>query len=67
MQLVIIAVVAHQIIVGAALDDLTFVDDIDHVGILDGRQPVSDGNRGAGLHQLEECVLHKPLALCVKG
>ena len=50
----------------APLHNLSFVQHAYLVGVLDGRQAVGNGHGGARLHQLEQCVLHQPLALGIE-
>lgn len=63
----IIAILFHEFIMGTAFYDLPLMDDIDHVGVLDGGQAVGNGNSGPGLHQFEKRILHKTLALGVES
>ena len=54
--------VPEQVPVRPRLDHLSAVDDVDHVGVDDGGQPVRDRDRGPRPHQRVECLLHLALA-----
>ena len=63
----VVAVFGDEFIVLAAFNYLTFVDDVDDVGILDGGEAMGNGDGGAGLHQAVEGFLHQVLAFGVEG
>lgn len=60
MQARIIAIGRQQLLVRTTLDDAALVHDQNQVGFLDGRQPVSDHQRGAAFHDLVERRLDMP-------
>ena len=45
----------------AALDDAAFLDHEDLVGLVDGREPVRDHDRGAAVERLVQRGLHRGL------
>ena len=51
----------------SAFHNFTFVEHVNLVGILDGRQAVGDGNGGSGLHQPFQRLLYQPFAFGVEG
>ena len=57
----------EELLVGAALDDHTAVDDADHVGILDGRETMGNDNGGTSPAGLVERLLDNLLRLRVEG
>ena len=61
VQLVIAALLGHQLFVVAALDDAALLHDHDGVGILNGRQPVRDDKYRAAFHQLVHALLDQGL------
>src|SRR5271156_2930861 len=56
----------QQLLVGAALDDVSAVDDEDDIGVTDGREAVRNRDRGAPLHQRLERALNDALRLGVE-
>ena len=62
---VVEAALLQQLGVGAALADLAAVHDEDAVGVLDGRQPVRDDQRGAPAEQARHGILDEQLGLGV--
>ncbi len=56
-----------ELIVAAAFDDATVVDDEDAVGVADGGKTMSDDEAGAALHQTFEGFVDEPLALGIEG
>ncbi len=56
----------EQLLVGAAFNDAAMVHHQHLVGMLDGRQPVRDDQRGAFGHQALQRVLHQALGFVVQ-
>ena len=50
VELVVLALLGDELIVGAALDDVAVVEHHDHVGVAHGGQAVGDHEDGAALH-----------------
>ncbi|MNF66900.1 hypothetical protein D3C84_487010 [compost metagenome] len=67
MQARVITVLRQQLSVGAALDDLALVHHQNQVGFFDGRQAVSDDQRGATFHDLVQRRLNMALGFGVEG
>ena len=63
----VVSAEGEQFVVSAAFNDASFVEHAYFVGILDGREPVGDGDGGACLHKPVEGFLHQSLALGVEG
>ncbi len=63
----IVAVESEKLVVSAALDNLSFVEHADEVGVADGRQAVGDDERGAVFHEAFECLLYRLLAFAVES
>lgn len=66
MQPLVVAILFDEGIVGAVLYNLSFVEDVDFVGILDGGEAMSHGDGGTRLHEALQGILHKALGLCVE-
>ena len=62
MEFLVVAVEGEELFVPAPFNDAAFVHNDNLVGVLDGREAVGDGYRGAVAHQSVEGVLH--YALC---
>src|SRR5690349_15749323 len=67
VELAIAAVVRQEVLMGAVLDDRALVQDEDLVGAQDGREAVSDHERGAAPAQGDEALLDRGLALAVQA
>ena len=50
VELVVLALLGDELVVGAALDDVAVVEHHDHVGVAHGGQAVGDHEDGAALH-----------------
>ena len=66
MQFLVVSIAGEEFFVGAALNDLSLVENADFVAVLDSREAVGDGYCGARLHQSLQRILHKSLALGVE-
>ena len=66
VELGVLAAGGQQLVVAAALDDAPVVEDQDHVGLADRRQPVGDDQRGAPLQGGGQGLLHGRLGLRVE-
>ncbi|MNT87633.1 hypothetical protein D3C72_2280760 [compost metagenome] len=66
MQPGVVAVGSQQLGMRAALDQLALIHDQDHVGLFNGRQTVSDDQRGTALHHMIKRRLDMPLGLGVQ-
>lgn len=64
-QLKVPALASQQLPVRAVLDHAALVKDVDHVGLLDGAEPVRDCDGGAALGGRVEGRLHHLLGLGV--
>lgn len=62
----VVTVVRHELIVCAALHDLSVVRHANLIRILDGAQSVGHRHGCTRLHQVIEGILHQPLTLGVK-
>ena len=51
----------------AMFHNLSLMQHVDDVSVLDGGQSVGDGNGGSRLHESEQRVLHKFLRFCVES
>ena len=51
----------------AVLNDVSLVEHVYLVGMLDGGQAVGNGYGGARLHEFLKRILHESLALCVES
>lgn len=65
-ELGVAAATAHELVVGALLDDAALVEDVDDVGTLDGGEAVGDGDGGAALGGLVKGRLDHVLGLGVE-
>ena len=63
----VVAAAGDEFVVLAVLHDLALVEDVDFVGMLDGRQAVCNGYGGARLHEVLQCLLDQSLGLGVEG
>ena len=57
---------SDELVVSAALDDVTLVHNDYFVSVTDGGQPVCDDDAGAALHELVKSVLNGLLTLGVE-
>ena len=57
----------YELIVRATFHDHAFVKDEDHVGLSDGREAVSDDERGAAFHELLEGFRDELLGLGIES
>ena len=67
MKALVVAAERDEVVVRALLDDAAFVEHVDFVGILDGRESVSNGDGGSRLHEALQRVLHEFFGLGVEG
>ena len=67
VQLLVVAVLLQQCIVGAALNDATLVQHADLVGIANGGEAMGHSHRCACLHQTLQGILHQAFALSIEG
>ena len=67
MEVLVVASLLDELFVCALFDDLSFVEDVDFVGVLDGGQAVGDGDGGACTHESLKGFLYESLALGVEG
>jgi hypothetical protein len=56
----------EQFHVASTFYNTAIFNDVYHVGVLDGRQPVCDGNRRSAFGRLFERLLHRSLGLGIK-
>lgn len=57
----------HQLSVASLFDELTVLEDQNHVGRAHGRQAVSDNECGSTLHERVQCALDACLGCIVEG
>src|ERR687897_2833307 len=67
VQLPVAAVQREQLVVRAALDDLSMLEDENLIGAADRGQPVRDHERRPSMAQAAEAVLNHRLALAVEA
>ena len=61
IQLVILSSLLYQLLMAAPLDDPSLLQYHNHIGILNGRQPVSDDKYCPPLHQMIHAFLNNSL------
>ena len=67
VEVVVAALESVERLVGAALDDVSLLDDQDLVGAADGGEAMGDDKGGAALHEEVEAVLDHGFGLGVEG
>ena len=63
----VIAILGNECFMGAPFHDATLMEYANLVGILDGRETVGNGYRGACFHEVVQGVLNETFAFCVEG
>ncbi len=59
------AILREQFLVGAFLDDSAVIHHQDHIGVSNGREPVSNDEVGSALHQFSHSLLNQHLGTCI--
>ena len=67
IQLIILALLLDELVMGAPLDDAALLHDHDAVGVAHRGQAVGDDKGGAPGHQGVHAVLHQPLGAGIDG
>lgn len=66
-QLKVPTALGDQLAMRAVLHDSALVEDVDHIGFLDGRQPVRDGDGGPTAGRSIQSGLHHLFGFGVQG